>query len=260
MSQDSNHYDKYKKFLTPELKSRIDAVYEVETRFAIIMTISNFGSANIKRIGKLLSKNNATIHHHIQWLVDEKQGPPMLEIDTKMTQSKRGIYYALTAEGTRVFGEPPSDVLESKMIPKLDELLSQPDEKISKFLINLLMGNPTISEMRKQENQRLRYNHFLENLMLNNLEEAYLSLKEGKKPVNESYPLGSISNYDLTLDVSKSRHLFEVMKTVNEFSDQFEKLAVKIKNEMDEEGIPEKDRIPLRYHIVGGEIAEFQFK
>jgi hypothetical protein len=183
----------------------------------------------------------------------------MLEIDAKMTQSKRGIYYALTQVSSKVFGEPPSDVLESKMLPILDELLSQPDEKINKFLINLLMGNPTKGEMRKQETQRLRYNHFLENLMLNNLEQAYLSLKEGKKPVNEKYPLGSISNYDLTLNVSKSRHLFEVMKIFTEFSVVFETLAKKIKKEMDDEGISEEERIPLRYHIVGGEIAEFEF-
>ena len=95
--------------------------------------------------------------------------------------------------------------------------------------------------------------------MLNNLEQAYHSLKEGKKPVNAKYPLGSLSNYDLTLKVSKSRHLFEVMKIMTEFSVNFEKLAEKIKKEMDEEGITEENRIPLRYHIVGGEIAEFEF-
>ncbi len=260
MSENDEHYDKYKKFLTTELKGRIDAVYTVETRFAIIMAISNFGSANIKRIGKLLSKNNATIHHHIQWLLDEKQGPPMLEIDSKMTQSRRGIYYSLTAEASRVFGDAPSEALESKMLPKLDEIINQSDDKINQFLIGILMDNPTIKEMRVHESQRLRYNHFLENLMLNNLEHAYQSLKDGKKPVNDKYPFGSISNYDLTLKVSKSRHLFEVMRIMTEFSVSFEKLSEKIKKEMDEDGIPEDERIPLRYHIVGGEIAEFQFK
>lgn len=258
MTSEENHIP-FVEFLTPERKKRMNDVYDIETRFSIIMVISNFGSSNIKKIAKILSMNQATIHHHLQWLIDSKYGPPMLEIDLEMI-SKRGKYYKLTPVAKRLFSEPPTEVLESKMIPEFNRILNLSDDKIARYLISILERLGSAEETKKQELVRLHYNHFLEKIMIANTNQAQEAISKGLVPANKDYVFGSISNYDMSMKVSKNRHLIEVLKLLTEFSVAFNKLGDKIRNEMDEENISENERIPLRYHIVGGEIAEFQFR
>ena len=76
-----------------EILARVNEVYKVETRYAIILAIRNFGSCNIKKLAKILGKNEATIYHHLQYLTKE---PELLVIDNKKTREHRGIYYKLS--------------------------------------------------------------------------------------------------------------------------------------------------------------------
>ena len=62
---------------------RIAEIYSIETRHAIIMAIITFGSSNIKRLSKILSKNEATIYYHIKELTKK---PEFLRIDEEITQ------------------------------------------------------------------------------------------------------------------------------------------------------------------------------
>lgn len=62
------------------------------------------------------------------------------------------------------------------------------------------------------------------------------------------------------MKISKPRHVFEILKIFNEISIKFYKLKEKIENELDKEKIPEENRINIHYHVVGGEIAEFDFE
>lgn len=254
-------YEKYKNELsTQELKVRIDDVYAVETRLAILMAIGSFGSANIKRLAKLLGKNDATILHHLKHLLDENRGPRMLEIDTQMTMKLTGKYYKLTEVAERIFGEPPSEILEKKMIPTFEAIIEKSDTEINEILGKMRVNHPESEKQADIERKRLSYNHLFEGMMVGNLEKAQQAFAAGKKPKNKNYPIGTISNYEVSLKASKTRHLFEVMKLLTNFSVDFGKLKSKIKKEMDKENIPEEDRILLRYHIVGGEIGEFEFE
>ena len=44
-----------------KILDRVNDVYKVETRYAIIMAINNFGSSNIKKLAKILGKNESQI-------------------------------------------------------------------------------------------------------------------------------------------------------------------------------------------------------
>jgi hypothetical protein len=245
------------KAIDPKILKRVNDVFKVETKHAIIMVIKNFGSANIKRLAKILVKNEATIYHHLQDLTKE---PKLLQIDEEKTRDNKGIFYKLTKISERHFGEPSVEVLETKIVEAYEKILEQSDDNLYDIYIDMLAKHPDIGNQADKERRSLTYNHILENIMVNNLEQAEKAFLENKKPKNLNHPLGSIANFPLDLRISKPRHVFEVLKLFNEMTVKFYKLKEKFEKEMDKEKISDENRINVHYHIIGGEIAEFEFE
>ncbi|MCG3227006.1 MAG: hypothetical protein H7645_08810 [Candidatus Heimdallarchaeota archaeon] len=245
------------KAIDSDILKRVNDVFKVETKHAIIMVIKNFGSSNIKKLAKILAKNEATIYHHLQDLTRE---PKLLQIDEEKTRDNKGIFYKLSEIAERHFGEPSVEIMETKLEEVYDKILNQSDENLYRIYIEMLANHPDIGNQAEKERRSLAYNHILENIMINNLEGAEKALIKNKKPKNPDYPLGSIANFPLDMKISKPRHLFEILKLFNEMSVKFYKLKEKIENEMDKEKILEENRINIHYHVIGGEIAEFEFE
>ncbi len=241
----------------PKIRKKIDETYAVETRLSILMAITNFGSANIKKLALLLGKNDATIYHHIKIMTKE---PALLELDNEMTQNHKGIYYQLTALAGRHFGEPTPEEVEDKLMKAIDILLEQSDEDLYRIYIEMLANHPNIGRQADLDRGRMAYNHILENIMLRNLEQAEKAFMNDEKPKNTRHPLGSLVNMPLDLKISKPRHIFEVLKLLTKLSADFHKLKTKIEKQMDKEKIPQEERLNAHFHIVGGEIAEFEFE
>ncbi|MFW9853131.1 MAG: winged helix-turn-helix domain-containing protein [Candidatus Thorarchaeota archaeon] len=242
-----------------EIIERINEIFKVETRYAIIMAINNFGSLNIKELSKILGKNEATIYHHIKNLTDPKK-PKLLIIDSEKTERVKGKFYLLSDLAKKYFGEPPVEDLEKGLKEFLDRLISQTDEEIARVYMELSSKHPSIGTQTDKERRNIAYNHTLENIMLNNLEQAEKAFLDNKKPKNPQYPMGSIMNFPLDMKISKPKHVFEIMKLFTELSVNFHKLKEKIEREMNKANMPEEERIDVHYHIVGGEIAEFRFE
>ena len=240
-----------------KILDRVSEVYKVETRYAIILVINNFGPSNIKKLARILGKNEATIYHHLKDLTRE---PELLVVDNKMTRENKGIYYKLSKIGERNFGEPPLEILETKMLDAYREILEQTDEEIVQMYVRLMSEHPDLGKNTEKERRSIAYNHTLENIMLNNMETAETSLKMGAKPKNKKYPLGGISNFPLDMKISKPRHLFQIFSLFTEVATKFARLKKDIAEDMDKEKVPEDQRIDIHYHIVGGEIAEFEFE
>ncbi len=249
----------YKKLKAQGKKTldRVNEVYKVETRYAIILAINNFGSSNIKKLARILGKNEATIYHHLKDLTRE---PELLIVDNKKTRENKGIFYKLSKIAERNFGEPPLDTLETKLPEAFKEILEQTDEEIANIYLRMIANHPDLGNMTEKERRSLAYNHNLENIMLNNLENAEKAFKEGAKPKNIEYPFGSIANFPLDMKIAKPRHLFQILSFLNEIAIRFARLKEEIAEEMDKEKISENQRIDIHYHIVGGEIAEFEFE
>jgi len=245
------------KEINPKILKRVNDVFEVETKHAIIMVIKNFGSSNIKKLSKILAKNEATIYHHLQDLTNE---PKLLQIDEEKTRNNKGIFYKLTKLADRHFGEPPVEIMETKLAEGIDRILAQSDDDLYRIYIDMLAKHPDVGNQAEKERRNLTYNHILENIMVINLGEAEKAFLANKKPINPNHPMGSIANFPLDLKISKPRHVFEILKLFNETSVKFYKLKEKFENEMDKEKISDEERISLHYHIVGGEIAEFKFE
>ena len=240
-----------------KILDRVNDVYKVETRYAIIMAINNFGSSNIKKLAKILGKNEATIYHHLKELTKE---PELLVVDNKKTRENKGIFYKLSEMAERNFGEPPLETLETKMPDAYKQILDQSDDKITEIYMKMISEHPDVGILTDKERRSIAYNHNLENIMLNNFEKAEKSFKSGAKPKNSNYPFGSISNFPLDMKISKPRHLFQILSMLTEIAAKFTRLKDEIEEEMNEEKIPEDQRIDIHYHIVGGEIAEFEFE
>ncbi|MHA2308563.1 MAG: hypothetical protein ACXABJ_04745, partial [Candidatus Heimdallarchaeaceae archaeon] len=209
------------------------------------------------KLAKVLAKNEATIYHHLQ---DLTRKPKLLQIDEEKTRDTKGIYYKLSDIAERHFGEPSVEVMETKLEEAYEKILSQSDENLYRIYIEMLANHPDIGNQADKERRSLAYNHILENIMVNNLESAEKAFLKNQKPKNLKYPLGSIANFPLDMKISKPRHVFEILKLFNEMSVKFYKLKEKIENEMDKEKILEENRINIHYHIIGGEIAEFEFE
>ncbi|MHA1198689.1 MAG: helix-turn-helix domain-containing protein [Candidatus Heimdallarchaeaceae archaeon] len=240
-----------------KILDRVNGVYKVETRYAIILAINNFGSSNIKKLARILGKNEATIYHHLKDLTRE---PELLIVDNKKTRENKGIFYKLSKMAEKNFGEPPVDVLETELQEAYKKILEQTDKEITQILVKMISNHPDLGSMTEKERRSIAYNHNLENIMLNNLETAEKAFKKGYKPKNNKYPFGSISNFPLDMKISKPRHLFQILSLLTEITAKFARLKEEIAEEMDKEKIPENQRIDIHYHVVGGEIAEFEFE
>ncbi len=241
----------------PKIRKKIEETYAVETRLSILMAITNFGSANIRKLANLLGKNDATIYHHIKILTKE---PALLEVDNEMTQSCKGIFYQLTSLARRHFGEPSPEEVKDKLMKAIDILLEQSDEELYRIYIDMLANHPNIGRQADLDRGRMSYNHILENIMLRNLEQAEKAFISGKKPKNTRHPLGSLVNMPLDIKIAKPRHIFEILKLLTKLSADFHKLKARFEKQMDKEKIPQEERFNAHFHIVGGEIAEFEFE
>ncbi|MCK5409563.1 MAG: hypothetical protein KAJ30_04805, partial [Candidatus Heimdallarchaeota archaeon] len=199
----------------------------------------------------------ATIYHHLKDLTRE---PELLIVDNKKTRENKGIFYKLSKMAERNFGEPPVEILETKMQEAYQKILELTDEEIAQILVKMILNHPDLGNMTEKERRSIAYNHNLENIMLNNMETAEKAFKKGYKPKNNKYPFGSISNFPLDMKISKPRHLFQILSLLTEITAKFARLQEEIAKEMDKEKIPEDQRIDIHYHVVGGEIAEFEFE
>ena len=237
-----------------EILERIAGVYKIETRHAIIMAISAFGSSNIKKLAKILNKNEATIYYHIKELVKK---PELLRIDEEVTHTQKGIFYRLTDLALEQFSEPPIEKMEDVFTKIYEVISSKTDEEIAKFYFDLMAKNPDIGDTAHKDRKRLAYIHILENFMMNNLERIEKAVKSGAKPKDKEYPIGSISISMIDLKISKPRHLFEILKTIAEMYGELSRLQEKFTKEMNDQSVPEEKRIDVHYHTVGGELKEF---
>ena len=255
--------DAYKEKYDQVTIDRISEIYEVETRVAIVFAIDTFGSCNIKKLANILSKNEATIFHHLKSLIKE---PAVIKLDEKMTLENKGKYYQLTEFAQKYFGSPfkrdqeksEENVDQMKQIFK--SLLKKSDDEISTFYIDLLRNHPNSLAQADQERKNLAYNHILEKLFVGNLEQAARAFNQNKKPLNSNYPMGSIANFSLEMKIAKTRHIIEILLFFAEINSQFYELQRKIADEMNDQNIPDDAKINLHYHIVGGEVETFEFK
>jgi hypothetical protein len=237
--------------------NRINEVYNIETRHAIIMAINTFGSSNIKRLAKILGKNEATIYYHIKELTKQ---PEFLQIDQEKTNALKGIYYNLTELALRNFCDTNPESMEDAFTQIFELLDKKSDKDAAKFYFDLMAKNPEIGETAQRDRRRISYYRILENFMLNNLENTEKIVLAGKKPLNERYPMGSISLSSYDMKISSPKQLFEILKTISEMFGNLSRLQEKFDKQMDDENISEEDRIAVHYHVVGGEIAEFKFE
>ena len=249
---------KYKdKKVDKEILERIADVYKIETRHAIIMAIQAFGSSNIKKLAKILNKNEATIYYHIKELTKK---PELLRLDEEITHTQKGIFYRLTDLALEHFSEPPIEKMEEVFAKLYDAISDKTDEQIAKFYFDLMAKNPEIGDTAHKDRKRLAYNHILENFMINNLERIEKAVKGGAKPKNKTYPIGSISISMIDLKISKPRHMFEILMIIAEMYGKLYRLQEKFTKEMNAESIPKEDRIDVHYHTVGGELKEFELE
>ena len=243
-------------------KTKIDQIFEVDTRFGIIMAIDSFGSLNIKRLAQILGKNEATIYHHIKWLIEE---PELLTLDQQKTLNSKGKYYTLSplAKNHRVIlglttgSDKPDQPEERKGTDKINDLLALPLDKLLQVHKTIALEYTTLESIKK-EKQLMTYNHVLEDIILSNFETAFNMHKAGKKGKNKNYPFGALSNFSLDMKVTSIHHLYRVIQLLTKLTEDFQELKEEISKEI--EDTAEDEIIDLHFHVVGGEVAEFQFQ
>lgn len=236
--------------------SKIDDVFNIETRHAIIMAIDTFGSSNIKKLASFLGKNDATIYYHIKELLKE---PALLEIDQEITNNQKGIFYKLTNLAIKYFTEPPVDKMDELFTQLYDLITTKSDQEVANFYFELMAKNPDLGKTADRDRRRFAYNHILENFMINNIEREEQLILQGNKPLNKKYPIGSLFLNSIDMKITHPRQFFEVIRIFTEMMKKLGELKVKYQNEINEKSIPPNEQINLRCHVVGGEIAEFDF-
>ncbi|MCY3413186.1 MAG: winged helix-turn-helix transcriptional regulator [Candidatus Heimdallarchaeota archaeon] len=263
MSEDEKPRVAYRKYntLSPKSKLAIEQVLSIETRHAIIQVINTFGSCNIKKLAKVLNKNEATIHHHIQELL---KAPKLITLDADKTQKKKGKYYKLTPLSMDFIVKDLEDVEKYQAYEaskrKILKVLEGPDEEIINIYYKMMQLNPELGKQAETEGQRIQYNHILEAIMLNNFKRSEDAIKEGKIGKNNKYPFGTLESTYLNTKIHHVRNLFEIIALILQFQADFAKLSEKFSNEIKELNVPEEELIQLHFHLVGGELTEFEFE
>lgn len=240
-----------------EILERVDEIFKIETRHAIIMAINTFGSSNIKKLAMILGKNEATIYYHIKELTKK---PELIQIDQEATHSQKGIFYKLTDLSKKYFSEPQPEKMEDVFTQVYNLVENKTDEEVAKFYYELLAKNPDIGKSTQRDRRRLSYNHILENFMISNLERIEQAVINGAKPKNARYPIGSISISSIDMKISTPKHLFEILLVISEMFGKLSRLQEKFTKEMQKQEIAEDDQIAVHYHVVGGEVAEFELE
>ena len=236
--------------------TKIDEVYNIETRHAILMAIDTFGSSNIKKLASFLGKNDATIYYHIKELLKE---PALLEIDQEITNNQKGIFYKLTDLAIRHFSEAPFEEMNDLFTQLYDVISSKSDQEVENFYFELMAKNPDLGKTAERDRRRFAYNHILENFMLNNIEREEQLILQGFKPLNKNYPIGSLFLNSIDMKIIHPKQFFEVIKIVADMMKKLGELKTKYQKDIIEKSIPDNEQINLRCHFVGGEITEFKF-
>ncbi|NHJ05361.1 MAG: hypothetical protein EAX90_11090 [Candidatus Heimdallarchaeota archaeon] len=240
-----------------EILKRINEIFKIETRHAIIMAINTFGSSNIKKLAMILGKNEATIYYHIKELTKK---PELIQIDQEATHSHKGIFYKLTDLSKKYFSEPEPEKMEDIFTQVHNLIEDKTDEEVAKFYYELLAKNPDLEESTQRDKRRLSYYRILENFMISNLERIGQAVINGAKPKNARYPIGSISISSIDMKISTPKQLFEILLLISEMFGKLSRLQEKFNKQMQKEKISDDDQIAVHYHVVGGEVAEFELE
>ena len=239
------------------LDNRFNELFENETRYGIVMAIRTFGSMNIKLLSKIMGKTESTIHHHISEMIKE---PEVLVIDNEKTTTTRGIYYKLSDITKERYPKDKETIFEEEIPLLMKRALELSDEELAKIMLARIISQPDFGKITQSIRRSMSYNHNIENFIINSFERSEKSMKEGLKPKNPLYPFGTTTSLGIDLKVGKPRHSIEIANVISEFFARLVQLNQKFKQEMDEEGIKEEDRIKAYYHLFGGELADFEFE
>ena len=248
---------KQSKFSKKEIDKRFEDLFKNETRYGIVMAIRTFGSMNIKLLSRIMGKAESTIHHHIE---EMKKEPQVIIIDTEKTSSSRGKYYTLSNITNQKYPKDKESVYEEEIPTIMERMNKLNDEELAKVMLFRLMSQPDFGYMSKSIRRSLSYYHNIENFIVTSFERSEESLKQGLKPKNLLYPFGTTTKLSLDIEVSRPRHSIEIGMVISNFFAQLVKLKNKIRKEMDEEGIPEEERIRIYYQFFGGEVEDFEFE
>ena len=73
-------------------------------------------------------------------------------------------------------------------------------------------------------------------------------------------PDGGLNDFSLDIKIATPRHRYKIINLSVETLRKYKTLKEEIKKDLLEMNIPEKNQIDYHLHLVGGEIAEFEFE
>lgn len=235
-----------------KMKKRYQEAMTNDIEFSIITALRWNKTLNLKKIAKLVDKPESTTIRYLKKLLEDE----IITIDLEKTAASWGKFYRLSKLIEDLYDQNKERMSKKNQeeFEELMEYLDQPAEEIEKYAINKILGRgEEESELNLKDAKRnLTLMHNVEDMILNEFIEAAREFSEYQKELGKDFLREnlSLSPVDILLsnkwaEISNFKHLLRFYQIFGEFDQKIEKLKEEIKKEMDEENIPQENRITM---------------
>jgi predicted transcriptional regulator len=247
-------------------KERFEKIFYNNIEFGIITSLKIHSSLNLKRIAKLIDKPESTTIRYLKKLLEEG----LIIIDTEETAQKWGKFYCLSDEIEKLYENHMKEAKNRNkgVLEEIVEYKDKSEEELKEFLLEKALEKKrhTDDAILTQNNLTL-VNNF-EKCIINDVFRVLQKIEEikeekGKEYLEEKWILEPIDVILLNrwIKYSKFSHLVKFYLEFLNFHQKITKLQEEIQQEMEEEGIPEKEQKTLFVDLFMGTIEmELKFK
>ncbi|MFW9922466.1 MAG: winged helix-turn-helix transcriptional regulator [Candidatus Thorarchaeota archaeon] len=219
-------------------------------KYGIITSLSWYGILNLTKIAKHINKHESTTFRYIKRLIEEG----IIEIDIEKTTSEWGKYYRLTNEVKKIYDMKIKEFENfGELIINNQEFRNKSEKELNEFSINELLEK----DFNKEDVLNyLSLQHNIQSAIMNEIlnrreefKKFYLSKKGSLKKEDIRFKPCDFVLLTNTFKISKNKHLIKYYETLYRFQNELKGLITDIEQEMNEEKVPEEDRITQIVHV-----------
>jgi hypothetical protein len=244
-----------------KIKENYFALVTDEIEFGIVTALNWFESLNLKKLAVMLDKPESTTLRYIRKLKDIG----IIVFDSKKSEDSWGKFYKLSPQIKKTYDaymhamDDQIERIEEEIRDKIDS-----EEELEEYTMNRILSEDKLKEIPLQQH----YFHFvskLQSIMMNeavNKIEEFLSKYDIKdiekiKPKIKLSPT-DISVYVSSLKINKWNHIFRINNLIFSFLKDIDELKKTIEQEMEEENVPDDQKITHLVNVFTGNHINFE--
>jgi DNA-binding Lrp family transcriptional regulator len=249
---------------TNELKEIYDNLIYDEIKFGIITALQWNETLNLKKIAQMIRKPETTTIRYLKQLLEDG----LLDIDAEKTATSWGKFYRLSAAVNELYEEQKkeSEIKERELAEELMGYRDASEEELLQVFTKSIVSKDNLDRLSIEAKQSLNFIHKIQNMIINNFSikaEELLSLikKHGKEYLEKNLTVkpADILLTRANIKYSSAKHIMMFLELFYKTHIEFQQLEEKIKQDMEQENVPEIEMNTFFCNLFMGSI-EFEHK